>query len=109
MSPTVDLTELYLPSSGSEGMDFEGWWCEGGNGCVCRHYVHRKAGYTDCTRGILIHQHGLADAGDRSTWHKAWRYVDGRPTCTAFRMRGGSLKGGRNERERYERALRGEA
>lgn len=101
-----ELSVRYLPSNGSEGMDFEGWWCEGGCGAVCRYYVTRKAGYEDCTRGILIHQHGRAEAGDRSTWHKAWRYVDGRPACTAYKARGPLETRAQRERAAYEEAMK---
>ena len=101
-----ELSARYLPSSGSEGMDFEGHWCEGGCGAVCRFFVNRKAGYSDCTKGILIHQHGRADYADRSTWHKAWREIDGRPTCTAYKARGPLETREQCERAAYEEAMR---
>lgn len=97
-----ELQERYLPSNGSEGMDFEGAWCENG----CRFYVNRKAGYTDCTKGILIHQHGRAEPVDRTTWHKAWRYVEGRPSCTAYQERGASRDRAKREAEAYQEAMK---
>jgi hypothetical protein len=60
----------YRPSNGSEGMDFMGCWCE-------RCAKHRGG------RCGILGRTMICSPGD-AKYPTEWRYVDGRPTCTAF-------------------------
>ena len=68
----------YRPSTGTEGVDFEDWWCG--------HCVHDQAfrDDPDFGQGCQIIADALAfDIAD-PRYPKEWVWKDGEPCCTAF-------------------------
>ena len=67
MSETV---RLFQPSNGTQGMDFMARWCE-----RCAKYRNGRCG--------ILGRSMLYEPGD-AKYPVEWRYVDGKPACTAF-------------------------
>jgi hypothetical protein len=71
--------QIYCPSSGSEGMDFEATYCER---CVFQN--EDEEGLPGCP--IALQAHAIADAADPD-FPNQWRYdKDGRPSCIMFNV-----------------------
>lgn len=111
----IPIERRYLPSSGSEGYDFEQQVC---GSCDRYRYLERGDDAMDCNLGIIDVAY-MAERSDESTWPPEWVYRARRPTCKKWTARkpGADAKvpllcGGattpEREREAYERALRGE-
>jgi hypothetical protein len=73
------MNRPYRPSSGTEGAAFEDTYC-----CRCEEYGEpRAAGVLDCKLGILTA--AFVYEKDEPEYPQEWQYVQGVPTCTAFR------------------------
>lgn len=64
----------YMPSNGTEGMSFTETWCD-----RCSRRALSPDAKTQCVHELK------APAGDQH--NLKWYYIDGVPTCTAFRDR----------------------
>jgi hypothetical protein len=73
----METIELYQPANGTEGMRFRDVFCDN---CIKCPSVD-----ADNQCGIMMRTmlYGIND----KEYPNQWRYVDGRPTCTAFKDR----------------------
>ncbi len=70
------MVDLYRPSSGTEGADFDSEWC-----CRCK---ADQAMRDETGDGCEIIANSFAFAVDDPNYPQQWRYERGEPVCTAF-------------------------
>lgn len=70
--------ESYRPSNGTEGEYFHEGFCY-----RCAKFPHSSDAKNQCMIFLSAHAYGLGEP----EYHKQWRYVDGKPTCTSFKDR----------------------
>ena len=73
-----DSIKLYQPSNGTEGMGFVECWCE-----KCVKFPLSSDAKNQCS---IFCATLMYDTND-SRYPNQWRYVDGKPVCTAFKSR----------------------
>ena len=74
----VETIELYQPLSVTEGDIFMSAYCY-----RCVKYPHDSDAKSQC----MIVMRSMAWSTDDKEYPRQWRYINGEPTCTAFKSR----------------------
>lgn len=70
--------ELFIPSNGTHGECFHEGFCY-----QCAKFPHSSDAKNQCMIFLSAQAYDI----DEPEYPKQWRYVDGQPTCTAFKSR----------------------